>query len=40
MAGVMEVKVLRIKTGWVSVVNQMSRNRVRKTPALTHWFLT
>ena len=39
MAGVMEVKALRIETSWVSVVNQMSRKRVRETTALIHWFL-
>ena len=39
MAGVMEVKALRIETSWVSVVNQMSRKRVRATTALIHWFL-
>lgn len=30
----MEVKALRIETSWVSVVNQMSRKRVRETLAL------
>ena len=35
----MEVKAFRIH-GWVAVVNQMSRKRVKESLTLIHWFLT